>query len=355
MRVAAAVKQSLLAAMLAVACAVALPAAEGGVAVRSNPKRYKCRIEVPIVNVWKENYGVLLYLALPSSDAYQDVETDAYTPGRIMDIPGFGGDKCFRVFLEPEETAKRPGAVFVEFFAVLYDCETDFAKITQLYPYDKTTEDYARYTAPSLPWIDPDHPLVKKVAEEIAGLTENDLEFAQLAFRYARDEIRRVPSLERRQPLADTLKRGGAGRNINAVLVSLLRNRGIPARMAVAKRLNGTSHAWAEFYLEKYGWIPADPSINVKKDTFFGRVTPPGGDRRARGEVRYLVMNHVYGDCEFPNTVENAQPLRSGGLLEFVSWGMYENPPYRLTFNPMGLPPGTKESTPLRRLNLKLK
>jgi hypothetical protein len=125
--------------------------------------------------------------------------------------------------------------------------------------------------------------------------------------------------------------------------------------MAVARRINGTGHAWAEFYLEKYGWIPADPSVNVTRDTFFGRVGMSRDDKRSRGDARLIVMNHAYGDCEFPVPVEHAQPLRTGGLQECVSWGMYENPPYRMTFTPMGLPPGAVESTPMRRLNLKLR
>lgn len=46
--------------------------------------------------------------------------------------------------------------------------------------------------------------------------------------------------------------------------MNLLRAKGIPAKHIVTVRPDGSYHVWADFYLEKYGWIPVD--VNMKLD-----------------------------------------------------------------------------------------
>jgi transglutaminase-like putative cysteine protease/Flp pilus assembly protein TadD len=64
-----------------------------------------------------------------------------------------------------------------------------------------------------------------------------------------------------------------------ALFVALCRAAGIPARVIFGfvrepgETYIGTSHAWGEFYLDDFGWIPADPTFGSRYATeYFARV-----------------------------------------------------------------------------------
>ncbi len=69
------------------------------------------------------------------------------------------------------------------------------------------------------------------------------------------------------------------------LLVSLLRNQGIPARpvrgILVLQGPQAVFHEWAEFYLEDFGWFPADPYL---ADLPPGEVRFPGDYPTRAGE-----------------------------------------------------------------------
>jgi len=78
-------------------------------------------------------------------------------------------------------------------------------------------------------------------------------------------------------------KKGDAA-DITAVFIGLCRSDGIPARNVIGwlvptlikQGLIERSHHWAEFHLDGYGWIPADPAAGMrtpaKKDWYFGAI-----------------------------------------------------------------------------------
>ena len=55
----------------------------------------------------------------------------------------------------------------------------------------------------------------------------------------------------------------------------------MPARHVITK-----GHAWAEFYLQDYGWIPVDPTFHL-----FGKATSGYGIIRANEVFHYINVN----------------------------------------------------------------
>jgi transglutaminase-like putative cysteine protease len=80
---------------------------------------------------------------------------------------------------------------------------------------------------------------------------------------------------------ACTAKRGNCT-DFHSLLIGMMRSQGIPARFEIgfplpADQHDGTIpgyHCWAQFYVERYGWIPVDASEGwkhpEKKNYFFG-------------------------------------------------------------------------------------
>jgi hypothetical protein len=76
-------------------------------------------------------------------------------------------------------------------------------------------------------------------------------------------------------PLAYVLSSGGTDYgNLSSILVSLLRYKNIPSSHLVAIRPDGSSHVWADFYMEGYRWIPLDVSAEKLWGTDFFGIQP---------------------------------------------------------------------------------
>ena len=74
-------------------------------------------------------------------------------------------------------------------------------------------------------------------------------------------------------PLAELLADGGGDcGNLSSIYISLLRCQGIPARHVVTINTNGEGHVWAEFYLERHGWIPVDVTMAQVGGDYFGKI-----------------------------------------------------------------------------------
>lgn len=348
---------------------------DDGIIVRSNPRKFRVRTEVVVKDIWKDRLGLLLYLPYPESNAFQEIEHVNLAKGEVTEAPVPGDDKFLRVYFSSEDLAeilppppadagkKRkeplaqepPVVVTTEYIATLYDFHADFSKITQLHPYDTESELYKAYTEADGAYIDPDNSEIQKIVEDLHAVAEDDMEFIRLAFRYAKDDAKRSQGGGGRQTLAQVLKKGGGAVGINMVFVSLLRGSGIPARLVVARRINKANHVWSEFYLEKYGWIPADPSIFVPDDQFFGKISLTFEESRNRSQAPGIILNHLYGDAEFP-VPESGAPLKSGALTDCLFWGVYSPPKYNLTITPEGSQsPAAKDQDRRRKMNLQLR
>lgn len=131
-------------------------------------------------------------------------------------------------------------------------------------------------------------PEVRKLAAEIVDGETNPLLAADRIFRWIDGNIRYCSEMEYSTFTSITDKimtdrTGDCGIHV-LVFVALCRAAGIPARWQSGWAMrpeNENLHDWAEFYVEPYGWLPADPSFGLRKhddprvrDFYIGHIDP---------------------------------------------------------------------------------
>ncbi len=129
-------------------------------------------------------------------------------------------------------------------------------------------------------------PELREAVKQAVGNETNPLAKARKIFHSidatlqycSEEEYSTIPSCTRK---ALATHRGDCG--IHAMLfIAMCRAAGIPARWQSGwetQPLEWNMHDWAEFYVEPWGWLPADPSYGLKKsddprirDFFFGHM-----------------------------------------------------------------------------------
>ncbi|TWT38205.1 Transglutaminase-like superfamily protein [Posidoniimonas corsicana] len=137
--------------------------------------------------------------------------------------------------------------------------------------YDKIGELYTTYTAERAPHIVLDDP-TRRLAAEIVGDEPNPLIRARKIFRWVSANIPWCAEME--YSIIDSLGQKGlsAGRGDcgvqGTVFITLCRAAGVPARWQSGwqtKPGEENMHDWSEFYVEPWGWLPADASHGVRK------------------------------------------------------------------------------------------
>ncbi len=154
-------------------------------------------------------------------------------------------------------------------------------------PYDISSGLYREYTAERPPHILLT-PQVKEVAARIVGDETNPLKKTLRIFRWvsqhipwcAEVEYSIIPNLSAKGLEA---RRGDCGVQ-GMTFITLCRAAGIPARWQSGWQTrpgDWNMHDWSEFYLEPWGWLPADASYGVRKhadprvrDFFCGHIDP---------------------------------------------------------------------------------
>ena len=138
-------------------------------------------------------------------------------------------------------------------------------------PYDRSSKLFHDYTSERAPHII-FTPEVRRIAEEVAGNEPNPLRRAEKLYRWICANIRYCAEMEYStianiSDKALASRRGDCGVQ-GLLFITLCRAAGVPARWqsgweTLPNRWN--MHDWAEFYVEPWGWLPADPSYGLQE------------------------------------------------------------------------------------------
>ncbi len=173
-------------------------------------------------------------------------------------------------------------------------------------------------------------PELRAVVKEIVGPETNPLLKAQRIFRWISEHVRycaeaeysTIPSISAK---AFATRRGDCG--VQALLfITMCRLAGVPARWQSGwETLPGdwNMHDWAEFYVEPWGWLPADPSYGVQKhsdprvqDFYCGHL-----------DAYRMIVNLDYGrELDPPKTSFRSEPTDfQRGEVEIDGHNLYFN------------------------------
>jgi transglutaminase-like putative cysteine protease len=258
------------------ACPTQVPVA--GFVRRSNPRRYHVTPAVTVRNASGTLTQLSVVFGAPQTNAYQDVDDmSANTAGRIE--PVSRSDGSYLRFLETT-SLPAPGTSKVYSFSydvTLYDISVDLGSVTAIAPYDKSSTAFTWYTGTSGAYVDPNNATIASIGASLWAASPNVVAYARAAYEYVASHYAYLDPNSGLHPLADVLAAGGGDcGNLSSIYVSLLRNRGIPARHLVTSRPDGSFHVWADFYLQGYGWVPVD--VTAKQSNpggdYFGKVGP---------------------------------------------------------------------------------
>jgi transglutaminase-like putative cysteine protease len=155
-----------------------------------------------------------------------------------------------------------------EFTTSAYCPKLDPAKVK---PYDMQSDTYQQYTAERPPHI-VFSPEIKRLAAEIVGNETNPLMKARRVFHWVSENIpwcsemeySIIPNIPEKALKA---RRGDCGVQ-GLTFITLCRAAGLPARWQSGwqtKPGDWNMHDWSEFYVEPWGWLPADASYGVRK------------------------------------------------------------------------------------------
>lgn len=202
------------------------------------------------------NPRFVLALPLPGSNDYQDVSDLMVSGGEILEYEG-KKEKYVRCI------GKAPiKKIVVKFKLTAYKMFPRWELIKELHPYDTARPEYALNTKRDEGRIQADNPIIITAADKIRKESGDLVDYVKKAYLWEQKTLKWKNS----GGTIDEIFANGGGEcsSLSTVLISLLRNNGIPARLMVGfviRNGKGDSHVWSEFYLEGYGWIPIDPAF----------------------------------------------------------------------------------------------
>jgi len=206
----------------------------------------------------------LVVMSLPSTNEYQKISDIRISAGEILQFEG-KEEKYLRY------TGKVPlEKLTISYTLTIYQFYPLWHKISKLYPYDKTKPEYINYTRKSDERIQADNLFIIEAADRLYRDSKDVLDYIRRAYLWQQKTLTWKDTGNQRTIDEIFANGGGECGSLSTVLISLLRNKGIPARYMKGYNLadgKGGSHIWSEFYLEGYGWAPVDPAFYSGKET----------------------------------------------------------------------------------------
>jgi CubicO group peptidase (beta-lactamase class C family) len=232
--------------------------------------------------------GAVVRCWLPFPQEYRgqrQIRLLAASPAEYTTAPSGGPHRTVYFEQTLQGDAKAPQfEVKFEYVSSAYSPRPEPAQVK---PYQQDSDLYRMYTAERLPHIQFTEK-IRQVADEALAREPNPLSRARWLYRWVCTHIRycserEYSTIRNLSDKAITTGRGDCG--VQALLlVTLYRAAGIPARWQSGweTKPNGSNmHDWAEFFVEPWGWLPADPSYGLQKhddprvrEFFCGNIDP---------------------------------------------------------------------------------
>lgn len=166
--------------------------------------------------------------------------------------------------------------------------QIDFNQVQPL----KNKENFSAYLNPE-PYIEPNNALIKETAQQLVGNESNPYIKAKTLYKFVATKMKynldspikntgSVNAMEDIMKAEINQQQGGVCYDYATLYVALLRSQGIPARVISGFKISSFDledlesydqiniiynlHSWVEFYLEPYGWVFADPTVDSISD-----------------------------------------------------------------------------------------
>jgi hypothetical protein len=251
-----------------------------GILGKKDPAVYYITAKAVVANNGIDLNKLILIFPLPQSNEYQDIEITDIGNAEILNLP-LSEDKYIRFTMEntdlPQKNQKK--IITFSFKATLYSIKINFDNINEIYPYDRFSLTYKLYTKNNGKYIDPNNAKIKKIGNTLWSKSSDYLDYARNCYEYTADELKYQNPNTGIHPLDKIISNGGGDcGNFALFFINLLRYKGIPSRFLNAKNPDNSTHVWADFYLEKYGWIPVDVTYknSDKNGNYFGNISDHG-------------------------------------------------------------------------------
>jgi len=271
-------------------------------------------------------------------DCQKDIHWIASSPEKHFIAPNEAMQRT--VYLERPAVAGEPTVFRIEYEMTAY-ARSELVDPGSVKPYDVESPLYLSYTAERAPHLAFTSEL-RALAKEIVGEESNPYLKAKKIFGWIDENIRYTSALEYSTIPAISQycavnRRGDCG--IQALLfIALCRISGVPAKWQSGWSLlpwRPGMHDWAEFYIEPYGWLPADPSRALRpvdepavrwfnfgnmdqfrligNDDYGAELAPPKEHFRSepvdfqRGEVEWKGGNLYFNQWDYEIEVEHLE------------------------------------------------
>jgi hypothetical protein len=266
---------------------------EAGTKRYARKRTYLLSLGVDVTDVSASD-GNMLFLRVPLPERYalqQNVEITASEPKPYMD--DYKGTILHQI--ENLKTGKTE-KVYHSFLVTNYSVETS-VKPSLVKPWaDAGSPLYLMYTAPD-PIVPSGDPSVASAAKAIVKEEKNPYLGSRLIYDWlvANMTWKKIDD-PNRTALVSLAQKTGDSYDFAILFASLARASGIPALpvagLLVDGELGSRVHWWAEFYVEKFGWIPVDPGLAAETREFDAHFGKLGVDHVAfsRGWVEQRAM-----------------------------------------------------------------
>jgi transglutaminase-like putative cysteine protease len=157
-------------------------------------------------------------------------------------------------------------------------------------------------------YIEKEHPQIQQIAKSIKGQTETEI--VKNVYDYVIENMEYVVQGEKDLGAVTAVQqKKGDCSEYSDLFVAICRAKDIPARVATGYTVRfddvSPKHHWAEVYLQKYGWVPFDPSWgDVENIMFRSKVFD-------RLKTVYIYLTHIRND----------EALYNNHFYAYTYWG----------------------------------